>query len=97
MSIRDNVRLQARLLKEPGVKSVTTWVGSGVPRFYLPLDQVFPQSNVSEAIVEPADLKVRESLRKKLPAMMPAESTPSAQPERALGVWVATNIVEPDA
>jgi multidrug efflux pump subunit AcrB len=22
---------------------VTTWVGSGVPRFYLPLDQIFPQ------------------------------------------------------
>ena len=29
------------MLQETGVKSVTTWVGSGVPRFYLPLDQVF--------------------------------------------------------
>ena len=66
-------RFEARLLREPGVKSVTTWVGSGTPRFYLPMDQVFPQSNVSEAIVEPTDLKVRESLRKKLPAMMAAE------------------------
>ena len=55
------------------MKSVTTWVGSGVPRFYLPLDQVFPQSNVSEAIVEPVDLEVRESLRKKLPALMATE------------------------
>ena len=66
-------RFEARMLKETGVKSVTTWVGSGVPRFYLPLDQVFPQSNVSEAIVEPTDLKVRESLRKKLPALLAAE------------------------
>ncbi|MBC7662741.1 MAG: efflux RND transporter permease subunit, partial [Caulobacter sp.] len=66
-------RFEARLLKEPGVKSVTTWVGSGTPRFYLPMDQVYPQSIVSEAIVEPVDLKVRESLRKKLPAMMAAE------------------------
>ena len=27
--------------------------GSGVPRFYLPLDQVFPQTNVSQLIVVP--------------------------------------------
>jgi multidrug efflux pump len=32
---------------------VTTWVGSGVPRFYLPLDQIFPQSNVSQLVVLP--------------------------------------------
>ena len=66
-------RFEARMLKETGVKTVTTWVGSGVPRFYLPLDQVFPQSNVSEAIVEPKDLKVRETLRKKLPALLATE------------------------
>ena len=66
-------RFEARMMKEAGVKSVTTWVGSGVPRFYLPLDQVFPQTNVSEAIVEPVDLAVRESLRKKLPALMATE------------------------
>jgi multidrug efflux pump len=48
-------RFEARMMKEPGVASVTTWVGSGVPRFYLPLDQVFPQANVSQAIVLPKE------------------------------------------
>ena len=66
-------RVEARLLKEEGVTSVTTWVGSGVPRFYLPLDQVFPQTNVSQMIVLPKDLKVRESLRLKLPALLAQE------------------------
>ena len=66
-------RVEARLLKEEGVTSVSTWVGSGVPRFYLPLDQVFPQSNVSQFIVLPKDLKVRESLRIKLPALLAEE------------------------
>lgn len=66
-------RFDARLLKEPGVDSVTTWVGSGVPRFYLPLDQVFPQSNVMQAIVLPKDLTVREDLRKRLPALLATE------------------------
>jgi multidrug efflux pump len=48
-------------------------VGSGVPRFYLPLDQVFPQTNVSQFIVLAQDLKVRESLRVKLPALLAQE------------------------
>ena len=66
-------RFEARMLKEKGVSSVTTWVGSGVPRFYLPLDQVFPQSNVSQAIVLPKDLVEREALRKRLPALVATE------------------------
>jgi multidrug efflux pump subunit AcrB len=66
-------RFEARMMKEPGVTTVTTWVGSGVPRFYLPLDQIFPQSNVSEVIIEPTDLKTREALRRKLPALLAAE------------------------
>ena len=66
-------RLEQRLRGEPGVDTVSTWVGSGVPRFYLPLDQVFPQANVSQFIVVPRDLKVRESLRVKLPALLATE------------------------
>ncbi len=66
-------RVEQRLLQEPGVTSVTAWIGSGVPRFYLPLDQVFPQSNVSQFIVQPANLKVREALRAKLPAVLARE------------------------
>ena len=66
-------RVEARLLKEDGVTSVSTWMGSGVPRFYLPLDQVFPQTNVSQFIVLPKDLKVRESLRIRLPGLLARE------------------------
>ena len=66
-------RVELRLRGEPGVTGVSTWVGSGVPRFYLPLDQVFPQTNVSQFIVMPKDLKVRESLRVKLPALLAQE------------------------
>ena len=66
-------RVEARLRAEPGVASVSTWVGSGVPRFYLPLDQVFPQTNVSQFIVLSQDLAVREALRVKLPALLATE------------------------
>ncbi len=66
-------RLEARLTAEAGVASVSTWVGSGVPRFYLPLDQVFPQTNVSQFIIMAQDLKVRETLRVKLPSLLAQE------------------------
>ena len=66
-------RVEQRLRSEAGVTAVSTWVGSGVPRFYLPLDQVFPQTNVSQFIVLPQDLKVRETLRVKLPALLAQE------------------------
>ncbi len=66
-------RIEARLMQEAGVVNVTTWIGSGVPRFYLPLDAIFPQSNVSQFIVLPKDLKLRESLRIRLPTIMAQE------------------------
>ncbi len=66
-------RVEQRLVQQEGVRSVTTWIGSGVPRFYLPLDQVFPQTNVSQFIVLPQSLAVRERLRMRLPALLAEE------------------------
>jgi len=66
-------RVEKRLGQEQGIRSVTTWVGSGVPRFYLPLDQVFPQTNVSQLIVLPQDLRTREALMQRLPTLLAQE------------------------
>jgi multidrug efflux pump subunit AcrB len=66
-------RFEQRMMKDAGIASVTTWVGSGVPRFYLPLDQIFPQANVTEVILEPKSLAERERLRKALPALLARE------------------------
>jgi multidrug efflux pump subunit AcrB len=71
-------RFEARLMKEPQVATTTSWIGSGVPRFYLPLDQIFPQPNVSQAILLTRDLAAREDLRKRLPALL-AEEFPEAR------------------
>ena len=50
------------LLATIAVTAVSAWIGSGVPRFYLPLDQVFPQTNVSQLIVMPQDLPLPPDL-----------------------------------
>ncbi|GAB3376592.1 efflux RND transporter permease subunit [Massilia agri] len=56
-------RFEAFLAKQQGVQSVTSYVGTGSPRFYLPLDQIFPQSNVSQLVVLPVDAEARDRLR----------------------------------
>ncbi|MGX5663807.1 efflux RND transporter permease subunit [Diaphorobacter nitroreducens] len=71
-------RVEQRLMEQEGVASVAAWVGSGTPRFYLPLDQVFPQSNVSQFIVLAKSLPERESLRLRLPRLL-AEEVPEAR------------------
>lgn len=59
-------RFEAFLAKQEGIQSVTSYVGTGSPRFYLPLDQIFPQSNVSQLVVLPVDTAARERLRMKI-------------------------------
>lgn len=71
-------RVEQRLMEQEGVASVAAWVGSGTPRFYLPLDQVFPQPNVSQFIVLAKSLPERESLRLRLPRLL-AEEVPEAR------------------
>jgi len=63
---RQAKKFEEFIRKEPGVASVTTYVGTGSPRFYLPLNQIFPQTNVSQTVVLAKDLHSREELRKKI-------------------------------
>ncbi len=66
-------RVEQRLMQLDEVASTTTWVGSGVPRFALTVDQIFPQSNVSQILMLARDVKARESLRKRLPELLASE------------------------
>ncbi|WP_373986807.1 efflux RND transporter permease subunit [Duganella sp. BuS-21] len=59
-------KFEAFIRKQDGVVSVTSYVGTGSPRFYLPLDQIFPQTNVSQIVVLPKDLEARSALRDKI-------------------------------
>ncbi|RSZ61003.1 efflux RND transporter permease subunit [Massilia atriviolacea] len=59
-------KFEKLMAKETNVESVTSYVGNGSPRFYLPLDQIFPQSNVSQVVVLAKGLEHREALRLKI-------------------------------
>jgi len=59
-------RFEAALRGDREIASLTTFVGSGAPRFYLPLDQIFPQTNVAQVIVMPAEVALRDRVRQRV-------------------------------
>ncbi|TFW28914.1 efflux RND transporter permease subunit [Massilia horti] len=59
-------KFEAFLATQKGIESVTSYVGTGSPRFYLPLDQILPQTNVSQVVVLPVDRATRDALQKKI-------------------------------
>ncbi len=66
-------RLESLLKKEDGIDSYATYIGSGAPRFYLPLDLQLPQSGFAQFVINTHDLKAREALRGRLLEMLPRE------------------------
>jgi multidrug efflux pump len=56
-------RLEALLAKREGVDNYVAYVGTGSPRFYLPLDQQLPQANFAQFVVLTKDVTSREALR----------------------------------
>jgi len=66
-------RMEAHLLSTEGVAQVTAWVGSGLPRFFLPMEQIFPQSNVTQMLVMSAGKQARDVLVRDLPQALARE------------------------
>lgn len=66
-------RFEALMRKEQNVESVTMFIGSGAPRFYLPLDQILPQTNVAQAIVMPTSLEARAGVRQHILGLLKSQ------------------------
>ncbi len=57
------LRLEALLAGRDGIDNHVAYIGSGSPRFYLPLDQQLPQTNLAQFVVLARDVESREALR----------------------------------
>jgi len=62
-------KLEGWLAKRPELENYVSYVGSGAPRFYLPLDQQLPQASFAEFVLLTKDIKQREQLRRDLIAL----------------------------
>jgi len=56
-------RLEALLKEHPDIESYVAYIGSGSPRFYLPLDQQLPAASFAQFVLLSKDLKTRETVR----------------------------------
>jgi len=59
----ESARLEKLLQAQPGIENYVAYIGSGAPRFYLPLDQQMPQASFSQFVVLTKSSKEREKIR----------------------------------
>ena len=56
-------RLEKLLKAQPGIDNYVAYVGTGSPRFYLPLDQQLPAASFAQFVVLAKSIEERERLR----------------------------------
>ncbi len=56
-------RLEQMLKDHPGIDNYVSYVGTGSPRFYLPLDQQLPATSFAQFVVLAKTIEDREALR----------------------------------
>jgi multidrug efflux pump len=62
-------KLEAWLAQRPELENYVSYVGTGAPRFYLPLDQQLPQASFAEFVLLTKSTADRETLRSDLIAL----------------------------
>ena len=72
-SQREVRALEARLRDDPDVVAVTSYVGTGSPRFYLPLDVQTPNLNLGEMMVMTRGGEARERVLAKIQALFDSD------------------------
>jgi multidrug efflux pump len=61
-TLRETKRLEKVLQGRPEIDHLVNFVGTGAPRFYLPLDQQLPQPNFAQFVITAKSVEDREKL-----------------------------------
>ncbi|KND61537.1 Acriflavin resistance protein [Candidatus Burkholderia verschuerenii] len=69
-TLREAKRLEAALKGRDEIDHVVSFVGTGAPRFYLPLDQQLPTPNFAQFVVTAKSIEAREKLSQWLGPML---------------------------
>ncbi|MBS0542401.1 MAG: efflux RND transporter permease subunit, partial [Proteobacteria bacterium] len=69
-------RLEGFLDQQDGIANYVAWLGTGSPRFYLPLDQQLAQTSFAQFVVLTRGVAEREALRAKLIRLFDDEPWP---------------------
>ena len=67
------------MAKQSGIDNYVAYVGTGSPRFYLPLDQQLPQASFAQFVVLASSLEnrneIRHSLEREIKLLLPYART----------------------
>ncbi len=63
-------RFEAAIKDRPEISNYVSFVGSGAPRFYLPLDQQLTQPNFAQFVITAKDVERREQLARYLDPLL---------------------------
>jgi multidrug efflux pump len=66
-------RLESAIKDRKEIANYVSFVGSGAPRFYLPLDQQLGQPNFAQFVITAKDVEQREQLARYLDGMLPRD------------------------
>ncbi len=66
-------RLEAKLAADPDIADYVAYVGTGAPRFFLPLDQQLNHTNFAQFMVVSKNLKDREVLKQRIGGWIAAD------------------------
>ncbi len=66
-------RLEAKLDGHPDIVNYVAYIGTGSPRFYLPLDQKLPQANFAQFVLITPDIEKREAVKDWLQGVLDTE------------------------
>jgi multidrug efflux pump len=72
-TLREAKRLEKRLDGRPEIEHLVDFVGTGAPRFYLPLDQQLQQPNFAQFVITAKDVETRDKLSHWLDATLEME------------------------
>jgi len=67
---RQIARLEKILIHNPAVDHISSYVGAGAIRFYLPMDILLSNENIAQIVVVAKDLAARDHLRKQLETLL---------------------------
>ncbi|WP_028628337.1 efflux RND transporter permease subunit [Metapseudomonas resinovorans] len=70
---REALKLEKLLKEDPGVELFSTYVGSGAIRFYLPMEVLLQNDNVTQAVVVTKGIEERDALQAKLAGLFKTE------------------------
>jgi multidrug efflux pump len=91
-TLEQTKKFEAVLNAESGIESYVTYVGSGSPRFYLPLDQQLQQSNFAQFVVTANSIADRERLRTRLLTLFENDFPSLRARMSRLGEWSSRGI-----